>query len=178
MTEVRASSRFGWAAVGTGAAALLLLSVAVFLLLRAVTVAAEPAEVMAARPQASTAERLVESPKKFLTYEERLTVVKERLTTFIARTWHKRRDDVAVIVDEAVSLGKASDIDPILILGVITVESGFNEKAVSKAGAKGLMQVHVRVHADKFEEHGGAKAALNPKANMAVGTAGTPDAFS
>ena len=76
MTEVRASSRFGWAAVGTGAAALLLLSVAVFLLLRAVTVAAEPAEVTAARPQASTAERLVESPKKFLTYEERLTVVK------------------------------------------------------------------------------------------------------
>lgn len=171
MTEVRASSRFGWAAVGTGAAALLLLNVAVFLLLRAVTVAAEPAEVTAARPQASTAERLVESPKKFLIYEERLTVVKERLTTFIARTWHKRRDDVAVIVDEAVSLGKASDIDPILILGVITVESGFNAKAVSNAGAKGLMQVHVRVHADKFEEHGGAAAAFKPKANMAVGTA-------
>lgn len=171
MTEVRPSSRFGWAAVGTGAAALLLLSVAVFLLLRAVTVAAEPAEVTAARPPASTAERLVESPKKFLTYEERLAVVKDRLTTFIARTWHKRRDDVAVIVEEAVSLGKASDIDPILILGVITVESGFNEKAVSKAGAQGLMQVHVRVHADKFEAHGGAETAFDPKANMAVGTA-------
>ena len=69
------------------------------------------------------------------------------------------------------SLGKASDIDPILILGVITVESGFNEKAVSKAGAQGLMQVHVRVHADKFESHGGVGTAFDPKANMAVGTA-------
>ena len=93
--------------------------------------------------------------------------MKERLTTFIARTWRKPKSSAAVIVDEAVSLGKAYDMDPILLLGVITVESGFNEKAVSRAGAKGLMQVHVRV----FEEHGGTAAIFDPKANMAVGTA-------
>jgi len=38
-------------------------------------------------------------------------------------------------------------------------------------GAQGLMQVMTRVHADKFEVHGGEDAALDPIANIKVGSA-------
>ena len=37
-------------------------------------------------------------------------------------------------------------------------------------GAQGLMQVMSKVHHDKFQELGGIKAALNPVANIRVGS--------
>jgi hypothetical protein len=37
-------------------------------------------------------------------------------------------------------------------------------------GAQGLMQVMSKVHSDKFDEVGGSKAALNPVANIRVGS--------
>ncbi|HEX7635259.1 MAG TPA: transglycosylase SLT domain-containing protein, partial [Noviherbaspirillum sp.] len=37
-------------------------------------------------------------------------------------------------------------------------------------GAQGLMQVMSKVHHDKFEDLGGVKAALNPIANIKVGS--------
>jgi len=37
-------------------------------------------------------------------------------------------------------------------------------------GAQGLMQVMSKVHHDKFQELGGVKAALNPVANIKVGS--------
>ncbi len=158
------------AAILVGVTALILFCTGVFFLMRAVSIATEPPAIKAQRPAATVAERLVESPKKFYTAEERLAVVKERLVRFISESRRKPVEAMAPIVDEAVALGKDYDLNPLLILAVITVESGFNERAVSSAGAKGLMQVHVKVHADKFEPHGGRDAVFDRTANMTVGT--------
>jgi hypothetical protein len=38
-------------------------------------------------------------------------------------------------------------------------------------GAQGLMQVMTRIHTDKFQPHGGDHAALDPIANIKVGSA-------
>lgn len=91
------------------------------------------------------------------------------MTESIAGLWHKSKLEARTIVDEAVRLGKQFDLDPLLILSVISVESGFNERAVSKAGAVGLMQVHVPAHGKKFEDHGGKEALFDVRANMTVG---------
>lgn len=69
------------------------------------------------------------------------------------------------------SFGTAQDLDldPLLLLSVMAIESNFNPFAESTGGAQGLMQVMTRVHKDKFETFGGRQAAWNPIANIRVG---------
>lgn len=66
-------------------------------------------------------------------------------------------------------------IDPLLVIAVIGVESGFNPLSGSVMGAQGLMQIIPRYHADKLERENqageAAKLALfDPVINVRVGT--------
>jgi len=74
------------------------------------------------------------------------------------------------IVDEAYKAGEKYDIDPLLILSVIAVESGFDPKVTNGAGAEGLMQVVTRLHADKYEGFSGARPSHRVAPNIDVGT--------
>ena len=73
-------------------------------------------------------------------------------------------------VDKAMTVSREVGLDPTLILAVTAVESSFNPLAESKKGAQGLMQVMTRVHVEKFQLFGGHEAALDPDANMRVGS--------
>jgi soluble lytic murein transglycosylase-like protein len=61
-------------------------------------------------------------------------------------------------------------LDPLLVLALISIESRFNPVAESVMGAKGLMQIIPRFHRDKLTPLGGDQAALDPEANIQVGT--------
>jgi len=52
---------------------------------------------------------------------------------------------------------------------VMAVESRYNPVAESNMGAKGLMQVIPKFHAEKISEHGGESALLDPHVNIQVG---------
>lgn len=100
-----------------------------------------------------------------------LARIQDNSVKFISEHFRKVNEDlIREIVDQAFITGKAQDIDPLLILAIIATESSFNAKASSPAGAKGLMQVHARVHADKFRKYGGLKAAHDVTASIEVGT--------
>lgn len=65
--------------------------------------------------------------------------------------------------------GAAKDLDPLLIIAVIGIESGFNPFAQSVMGAQGLMQVIPRYHREKLPAEAGNGAFLDPVNNVRVG---------
>lgn len=69
----------------------------------------------------------------------------------------------------AQAAGQELRLDPLLIIAVIGVESGFNPFSQSVVGAKGLMQVMPRFHMDKLPEDSGTHAFLDPVTNVQVG---------
>ncbi len=93
------------------------------------------------------------------------------LRSYIARKYKIANNVATVLIKAAFNEGAAKNLDPQLLLAVIAIESRYNPFAESHVGAQGLMQVMTRVHTEKFEPfEGGADAALNPIANIRVGT--------
>ncbi|CAG9177912.1 lytic transglycosylase domain-containing protein [Cupriavidus respiraculi] len=88
---------------------------------------------------------------------------------YIARKYRVAAQATGQLVKAAYLTGREVGIDPLLILGVIAIESSFNPYAESGMGAQGLMQVMTKVHQDKYEAVGGVSAALNPYANIKIG---------
>ena len=99
-----------------------------------------------------------------------LTQTQQHLAHYLSRGYRVDYVHAARIVSYAVQVGQEHNVDPLLVLSIVAIESSLNPKAESSVGAQGLMQVHTRVHTDKFEEHGGLHAAFDPYANMDVGT--------
>ena len=92
------------------------------------------------------------------------------VTDWLAKRYRVANDAANMLVSAAYMTAMETKLDPLLILSVIAVESRFNPFAESPMGAQGLMQVMSKVHKDKFDDHGGVKAALNPVANIKVGS--------
>ena len=89
---------------------------------------------------------------------------------YLARRYRVADEAARMLVSHAFEIGQEKKLDPLLILSVVAIESGLNPFAASPMGAQGLMQVMTRVHATRFAEHGGDLAALDPIANMKVGS--------
>jgi soluble lytic murein transglycosylase-like protein len=91
------------------------------------------------------------------------------VANFLARRYRVAQEPVSELVKAAFDTGREVGLDPMLLLAVMAIESGFNPYAESGVGAKGLMQVMSTVHSDKFRYFGGQSAALEPLANIKVG---------
>jgi hypothetical protein len=91
------------------------------------------------------------------------------LSEFVARRYRVSQDVAFDLVTLAHGAGLQLQLDPLLIIAVIAVESRFNPIAESRAGAKGLMQIIPKYHGDKLEEFGGEQAVFEPSANIHVG---------
>jgi soluble lytic murein transglycosylase-like protein len=61
------------------------------------------------------------------------------------------------------------NLDPLLVLAVIAIESRFNPIAESVMGAKGLMQIIPKYHLDKLRAAGGEDMVFDPESNIHVG---------
>ncbi len=92
------------------------------------------------------------------------------VTNWLAKKYRVAGDATDMLVAAAYGTAKEIKLDPLLILSVMAIESGFNPFAESPVGAQGLMQVMSKLHHEKFQQLGGVKAALNPVANIKVGS--------
>ena len=92
----------------------------------------------------------------------------ELLAGFVARHYRVARESARDMVRTAFHEGQRNNVDPLLILAVIAVESRFNPIAESEQGALGLMQIVPRFHMDKLAPVD-APSFLLPHANIAIG---------
>jgi hypothetical protein len=95
----------------------------------------------------------------------------KHVVQYLARRYRVAEEATRMLVATAFQVGREQKLDPLLILSVVAIESSLNPFAESSMGAQGLMQVMTRIHAQRFEAHGGQLAALDPVANMKVGSA-------
>jgi len=89
---------------------------------------------------------------------------------YLARRYRVADEAVRVMVAAAHAAGREHQVDPLLILAVMAVESSMNPFAQSPVGATGLMQVMPGVHAGKFLDRSGDFGPLDPIANIRVGS--------
>lgn len=95
---------------------------------------------------------------------------KQWVTSWISKRYRVANEATDMLVSAAYLTALEIKLDPLLILAVMAVESRFNPFAESPMGAQGLMQVMSKLHQDKFQNLGGIEAALDPVANIKVGS--------
>jgi soluble lytic murein transglycosylase-like protein len=93
-----------------------------------------------------------------------------RVAQYLSRRYHVADNAARVVVAVAVRAGREQRVDAQLILAVAAVESSLNPFAQSPVGATGLMQVMPALHEGKFSGQTGRRGALDPIANIRVGS--------
>ncbi|MFZ2853331.1 MAG: transglycosylase SLT domain-containing protein [Rhodocyclaceae bacterium] len=88
---------------------------------------------------------------------------------YVTRRYHVSQDALLPIFAAAQVTAREHGLDPLLIVAVIGIESGFNPLAQSTMGALGLMQVMPRYHRDKVPQGAGNSHFLDPVINVQVG---------
>jgi hypothetical protein len=88
---------------------------------------------------------------------------------FFEKKYKLDRAKIEEYVSNTILIAKEVNIDPVLLLAVISIESNFNPNTKSHAGAEGLMQVMTSVHKDKYALYGGTTEAVKPEVNIRVG---------
>lgn len=91
------------------------------------------------------------------------------LAEYVAKRYRVSQDVAFDLVGLAHKTGRDLQVDPLLIIAVISVESSFNPIAESVAGAKGLMQIIPKYHGEKLAGFGGPDAVFDPATNIQVG---------
>lgn len=86
---------------------------------------------------------------------------------YVSRRYRVSTEALQPIFATAQASGHELHLDPLLIIAVIGIESGFNPFSQSVVGAQGLMQVVPRFHQDKLPEEDAS--FLDPVTNVQIG---------
>jgi soluble lytic murein transglycosylase-like protein len=128
----------------------------------------EPAGALASLPEAAAADDAQPAAGAALTPAQEGRI--RALSEFVARRYRVSQGVAFDLVSHAHQVGAQLQLDPLLIIAVIAIESRFNPIAESNAGAKGLMQIIPKYHEDKLGEFGGEHAVFDPETNIEVGS--------
>lgn len=89
------------------------------------------------------------------------------IATIVSGQFRVARAESLTIARAVLDAANRFAMSPVLLLGVIATESGFNRRAVSSAGARGLMQVLPSAHPQLLS---GGKDLSDPAVNVTIGS--------
>jgi soluble lytic murein transglycosylase-like protein len=89
------------------------------------------------------------------------------IATIVSGQFRVARGESIRIAQAVLDAANRFAMSPVLLLGIIATESGFNRRAVSSAGAKGLMQVLPSAHPQLVS---GGKDLSDPAVNVSIGS--------
>ncbi|MGF6723286.1 soluble lytic murein transglycosylase-like protein [Paraburkholderia sp. GAS41] len=89
------------------------------------------------------------------------------IATILSGQFRVARGESTTIAHAVLDAANRFAMSPVLLLGVIATESGFNRRAVSSAGALGLMQVLPSAHPQLVS---GGKDLSDPAVNVTIGS--------
>jgi len=114
-----------------------------------------------------------ESPPAVEEPEPATETLTPRMRAVLDHVTHRYRvsaEALGPIFEAAQLTGREMRLDPLLIVAIIGIESGFNPFAESRMGAQGLMQVIPRFHQDKVPPGAGKLPLFDPVTNVQIGT--------
>ena len=128
-----------------------------------------PAESLAT-PSAEEGKAPSAPPTALIPTSEALTPQLHAALEHIARRYRVSPEALRPIFYAVQLTGKERNVDPLLLVAIIGIESGFNPFSESAMGAIGLMQVVPRFHQDKLPAGAENSHFLDPVTNVRVGT--------
>lgn len=101
--------------------------------------------------------------------EQPLSPRMQAVLGYVAQRYRVSSTALVPVFAAAQKAGRAQRIDPLLIVAIIGIESGFNPLAESSMGAQGLMQIIPRFHLDKVPDGADEAPFLDPVINVQMG---------
>ena len=102
----------------------------------------------------------------------------QRALDYVKTRYKVSKEAVHPLFETVQRISKEHGIDPLLIVAIIGIESGFKSDAKSAGGGHGLMQIIPRYHLNKIPDRLGVKGLMDPAVNVKVGTIILDDAIS
>ena len=93
----------------------------------------------------------------------------QAVVDYIAHRYRVSAMAVTPLIRTARDAAESAGLDPLLVVAVIGVESGFNPYSESVVGAQGLMQVIGKYHPEKLGPDADRSTLLDPEANIQIG---------
>ena len=102
----------------------------------------------------------------------------QKALNYVKTRYKVSKDALHPLFETVQRIGREHGIDPLLIVAIIGIESGFKSDAKSAGGGHGLMQIIPRYHLNKIPDGLGVKGLMDPAVNVKVGTIILDDAIS
>jgi soluble lytic murein transglycosylase-like protein len=88
---------------------------------------------------------------------------------YVVQRYRVSAEALLPVFEAAQSAARKRNMDPLLLIAVISVESRFNPFSQSPMGAQGLMQIIPRYHQDKVQNATAEQPFLDPVTNVQIG---------
>lgn len=102
--------------------------------------------------------------------EPALSSEMQRVLDWVTTSYRVSEVVIEPVLAQAEDSARKAGVDPMLLVAMMAVESSFNPRAQSRAGAQGLMQVIPRFHKDKIGKDAAHDALFDPLFNVEIGT--------